>query len=226
MLWYDPNKQSYGRAHHGRVADGYFMLHLDKNPVPGTLILKGEINNIQDQNEITLDNVNTPFDNSLQFSYNVTIPAHGPLLAEWEDDSTFGLPVIKEMKPNSVFCTGCQCKFWRQSWLLSLHQDEPITVARTMDYIEYLRDQKIFTFQVTLYPRQTMNNTRYEEFRTYFDNIRPAVSHSIFPSSAYAIQTPVNQQHHFTSDNSTQISSENNGTVQFLKDMIKIIKSG
>ena len=95
------------------------------------------------------------------------------------------------MQQNSPFRTGCQRKFWKQSWTIIIHQDEPITAERVLDYIAYLREQKIFKFQLTLYPRQTMTNTWYEEYRTYFDNFCPVVSHSLSPVSAYAIQSPV-----------------------------------
>ena len=114
-----------------------------------------------------------------------------------EDDPYFGIPIIKDILPESPFRISCPRKYWNQAWIVNIHHEEPITVGRINEYFEYLRDNKILTFTITITHRVTMQNTRYEEYRTYFDNFRPVVAsasqESIFeyPTTAYAVQTPV-----------------------------------
>ena len=195
-LWYDQDKNTFGRAHISRIVNGYFHRHTKDNPVPATVVLQG-LKLPLPENNSSLAEIKGPFHPDDLYSYQVTIPLSGPLSVTIEDDPYFGLPLIKDILTESPFRKSCPRKFWRQSWVVNIHHEEPITARRMEEYIEHLREEKILTFTVTLTERVTMQNTRYEEFRTYFDNFRPVVGSANktslyeFPSTAFAVQSPV-----------------------------------
>ena len=72
------------------------------------------------------------------------------------------------MKAHSPFRVKCLNKLRRQAWIVSLHFCEPTTVSEFLEYICYLREEGIRSFQVTLTQRVDMTSSRYAEYRAFF----------------------------------------------------------
>ena len=130
-----------------------------------------------------LEIVPSPFQQHELYTYQVTIPSSGPLGLVLQDDEHFGLPIIISMEATSSFLPKCKKDLRRQSWIINIHHEEPITVSRTLEYIDFLRKSNILTFLITLSKRVTTQKTNYEEIRARFDNVRPIVSKATVPFS-------------------------------------------
>ena len=188
------------RAHHARIDDFSTPCHQDDKHSPSSILLQsfGHDNNHLIESKFQVPHVeltNSPFSYETLFSYNVELPASGPLGLTLENDNDFGLPIIVCMTQNSCFRRGCKKVLTSNSWIVSIQHDEPITKERVLEYIEYLRKSKILHIQVTLTKRINSSHTRYEEYRCYFDNVRPITSKATYhvqlcPESKYAIQCP------------------------------------
>ena len=153
-----------------------------------------------------LEYVPSPFHPYELFTYEVNVPQTGSFGLILQDDEHFGLPVIISMENYSPFLKGCKKSLLRQAWIINIHQGEPITVARALEYMNYLRKNNILTFKVTLSKRVTTQKSNYEELRSRFDTIDPIVSkatspvntndqHSdtilhISPAAKYAVYSP------------------------------------
>ena len=179
------------RTHHARIHD----LNLGASTSPAsTLICKhASFHDIQLPHNIsTLQTVKSPFEYHTLFSYDVTVPPSGPLGIILENDTIFGLPIISYMHEDSPFRMGCKKILQKNAWIVGIHYDEPITKERFMDYIQYLRNQQIYTFKLTLTKRINQQATNYETYRNYCDNFRPISSKSefVFPEVRFAVQTP------------------------------------
>ena len=128
-----------------------------------------------------MEYVPSPFAQHELFTYDVTLPQTGTFGLVLQDDEHFGLPAIVSIETDSPFLKGCKKSLHRQAWIISIHQDEPITVDRTLEYMNYLRRNNILTVKVTLSKRLTTQKTNYEELWSRFDNIRPIVSKATVP---------------------------------------------
>ena len=144
-------------------------------------------------NALTVCSIKTPFKYETLFSYIVTLPSRGPLGINLENDKIFGLPIINSMNANSPFKLGCKKILQKNSWIVGIHHDEPITVDRFLEYVEYLRQQGILSVQITLTKRVSPAATNYQTYRSYFDNFRPisAKATVITPETRYAFHTPI-----------------------------------
>ncbi len=98
------------------------------------------------------------------------------------------------MNSDSPFRVGCKRAFQSQVWIASFDVEEPITKERLLEQVEYLRSVQKLNVRVTLTHRVTASTTRYQEYRTFFDQIHPVVAtsctHPVCPSSSYAVELP------------------------------------
>jgi len=193
IYYFDPIKRTIKRAHHARVDDYQVGANCT---TPGSMLIRkhADLHNVVlPHTKSILATIKTPFTHDTLFTYEVRIPASGPLGLNMENDSVFGLPVINTMELNSPFIIGCKKILQKNSWLVGIHNDEPITVSRFLEYVEFLRSQKILNFQVTLTKRVSPNATNYQMIRNYFDNFRPVSSQAtiIIPECKYAFQAPL-----------------------------------
>jgi len=85
---------------------------------------------------LTVFTVTSPFSYSNIFSNDVDISPTGPLGLNLEDDKTFGLPLINSMQYDSPFTIGCKKNLQKNVWIVGVHHDEPVTVARLTEYVE------------------------------------------------------------------------------------------
>lgn len=198
ILYQDITSKNLGRARHGRV-DDFFMLALthEEFVCPAFKLLQATLNNSSVPKLDTLPPLlayaKSPFDDNQTFTYTVTIPKSGSLGFQIIDDEIFGLPLIIDMTPDSCFTKGCKKKLQHQSWVVSIHHEEPITIDRFLEYIKFLQQNDILTFQVTLMKRIHNHNIKYQEFRSQFDSFRPIVAKStinILSTVKYAVQLP------------------------------------
>ena len=197
-LYQDIETKTLGRARHGRI-DNMFMLALSHKEFecPASKLIQATLNNtvfppLEDDVPV-LAHVNSPFDDSMTYTYTVNIPKSGPLGLQIIDDEIFGLPLIVEMDSTSCFAIKCKRKLQTQSWVVSIHHEEPITIERFLEYIKFLRKNDILSVQVTLMKRIHRYHTKYQEFRSQFDAFRPIVataSSNIMPTVKYAVQLP------------------------------------
>ena len=194
VLYYlDVVKRTIKRAHHAKVDD----LQVGGNALtPGSRLIQqhSHMQNLQlPDHQITVARVSTPFRYDTLFSYSVSIPKTGPLGLNLENDTVFGLPLINSMSGDSPFKLGCKKILQKNSWIVGVHHDEPITIERFLEYITYLRDHDILTFQLTLTKRVSPAATNYSMFRNYCDNFRPIAARAtvITPEAKYAFQLPV-----------------------------------
>jgi len=192
MYYLDNVKNTIKRAHHAKVDN----LQVGGNELtPGSRIIHKHANianvNLPDH-QLTISRIASPFKYETLFSYNVSISKTGPLGLNLEDDKVFGLPIINSMEDDSPFKHGCKKILQKNSWIIGIHHDEPITIDRFIDYIAYLRAHDILTFQITLTKRVTPAATNYAMFRNYFDNFRPIAAKAtiITPEAKYAVQVP------------------------------------
>ena len=202
ILYQNISNGTLGRARHGRI-DDFFMLALthEEFVCPASTLIQSTLNDKAlpkiDTEPPVLPYALTPFDENMTFTYTVTLPKSGPLGLEIIDDEVFGLPLICEMDINSNFVKNCKKKLHTNSWIISIHHEEPITIHRFLEYIQFLRKNDILEVQVTLMKRINQHNTKYQEFRSQFDSFRPIVAKStinILPTTKYAVQLPSKPQ--------------------------------
>ena len=192
IYYLDPLLSTIKRTHHARFDD----LQVGGNDMtPGSCLIRkhADIHNIiLPPSSLTLATVDSPFTLNSLFSYEVTIAPTGPLGLNLENDQIFGLPIINYMSEDSPFKIGCKKTMQKNAWIVGVHHDEPVTVNRFLEYLDYLRENKIFTFQMTLTKRIDHTATNYQLYRSYFDNFRPIASHAtiVLPEAKYAFQTP------------------------------------
>ena len=139
----------------------------------------------------------SPFDENMTFTYKVNLPKTSPLGLDLIDDEIFGLPLITTMNSTSSFVKNCKRKLQTNSWIISIHHEEPITVDRFIEYVNFLRKNDILEVQVTLMKRMNQHNTKHQEFRSQFDSFRPIVAKgeiNILPTTKYAVQLPAKPQ--------------------------------
>ena len=192
MYYFDPIKRTIKRAHHAKVDN----LQVGGNELtPGSRLIQKHANianiNLPDH-LLTISRIASPFKYETLFSYNVSISKTGPLGLNLENDKVFGLPIINSMDEDSPFKQGCKKILQKNSWIVGIHHDEPITIDRFLEYIEYLRKNEVLTFQITLTKRVTPGATNYAMYRNYFDNFRPIAAKATFitPETKYAVQVP------------------------------------
>jgi len=192
IYYLDAHHRTIKRAHHAKIDSTQLGASDD---TPGSKMIqkyhKHRILNLPPLS-LTLSTIASPFSYQNLFSYTVSIPPKGPLGLNLEDDKVFGLPIINTMTSDSAFRVGCKKSLHKNSWLVGIHHEEPITVNRFLEYVEFLRTNKIFNVQLTLTKRADPSATNYQVYRTYFDNFRPITSKAtvILPESKYACQTP------------------------------------
>ena len=91
------------------------------------------------------------------------------------------------MQPDSPFTKGCKKSLMKNSWLVSIHHEEPITVTRLLEYINHLRETNVLNVTVTLSKRPHPSTTElYQEFRMRFDQMRPITNSAAFVRSKIA----------------------------------------
>ena len=192
IYYLDPVKKTIKRTHNAKI-DNLQIGGNDFTPGSRLIAKHADISNISlPSASLTLSTVKSPFDYNTLFTYTVNLPSQGPLGINIENDEVFGLPVINYMEETSPFRVGCKKTLQKNTWLIGVHHDEPITVDRFLEYVEYLRASKILSVQITLAKRIDPRATNYQLFRTYFDNFRPIAAKAtmIIPEAKYAIQTP------------------------------------
>jgi len=192
IYYLDPIKKTIKRAHNAKV-DNLQIGGNDLTPGSQLIAKHANVSNVTlPPSSLTLATVKSPFDYNTLFTYSVTIPLQGPLGLNIENDEVFGLPVINFMEDTSPFRIGCKRNLQKNTWLIGIHHDEPITVDRFLEYVEYLRASNILTIQITLAKRIDPRATNYQLYRTYFDNFRPIAAKAtvIIPEAKYAVQTP------------------------------------
>ena len=181
IIYEDLKTKKIKRARNCRIGN-YFSLALTNSSLdcPASRLIHATSNKqplpTLSQDLPLLEYVPSPFASHDLFTYEITVPLAGPFGITLQDDEFFGLPIIIDMSSDSYFVKGCKKSLRRQVWIINVHHDEPITASRVIEYINYLRKNQIFTFNVTLCKRMTTQRTNYEEFRLRFDNIRPIVS--------------------------------------------------
>ena len=181
VIYQDIGSGKIKRARNCRI-DDYFTLTTTHPQLscPASHLIQAAANKTScptlSKNLPLLEYVPSPFQQHKLFTYSVTLPQTGGFGLVLQDDEHFGLPVIISMEADSPFLKGCQKSLHRQAWIINIHQDEPITVERALEYMNYLRKNNILTFKVTLSNRLTTQKTKYEELRSRFDSIRPIVS--------------------------------------------------
>lgn len=116
------------------------------------------------------------FPASAIFKYTVTISPTGPYRLSLKDDEVFGLPLIENVYPDSVFYRGLPGKYRRNTFILQIHEDEPITGDRVLEYLDFLRSKKIFTFEVSLSKRPVPSATEYQQLRQFCNQFRPVIA--------------------------------------------------
>ena len=97
------------------------------------------------------------------------------------------------MHQNSPFRKKCKTKLHQNAWIVSIHQEESITIDRFLECVKYLCKNDVLTVQLTLVKKITSTYTKYQEFRSQFDSFRSIVakaSVNIFPTVKYAVQLP------------------------------------
>ena len=192
IYYLDPLKNTIKRTHNARIDD----LQIGGNDLtPGSRLIRNHANMsniILPSMSLTLTTINSPFNQNNLFSYSVDLPPTGPLGLNMENDSVFGIPVINYMLNDSPFKPGCKKNLQKNAWIVGIHHDEPVTVDRFLEYVAYLRENKIFSFQITLTKRVEPAATNYQLYRTYFDNFRPVASKAtiVIPEARYAFQVP------------------------------------
>ena len=85
------------------------------------------------------------------------------------------------MSTDSPFKVKCKNKFQTQVWIVSIGDEEPITIEQISEKIEYLRSIKQLTFTVTLTHRTTATSTKISKHRAFFDAFLPVSSYKNFP---------------------------------------------
>jgi len=153
VYYLDQNKQTIKRAHHAKV-DNH---EIGASPnSPGSLLIKHH-SHLDDvvlpKEKSQLEVIDSPFSYETLYSYEVTITETGPIGLNLEDDKIFGLPVINLMHEDSPFRSGCKKSLHKNAWIVGIHNYEPITVHRFLEYLDHLRKQKVITFQITLTKR-------------------------------------------------------------------------
>ena len=142
-----------------------------------------------------ITHISSPFNKSDLYTYTVNLGSSNDLGLTLIDDTTFGVPTILSMHPNSPFRSKCLHKLRRQAWIISIHFCEPCTVNEFLEYIKYLRKENIRSFQLTLTPRMDTNSTRYAEYPAYFDGCRPLLNATTFsPQAHFVVQLPEKPQ--------------------------------
>ena len=63
----------------------------------------------------------------------------------------------------------------RNFWIVSLHNDEPITAEGVAEHAKHLQEQKVEMMHVTLDSRSESTMSDYEEIRVIFDQVRPCI---------------------------------------------------
>ena len=180
IIYEDMRSGKIKRARNCRI-DNYFSLATTHPQLvcPASRLIQAASTNSTpptlDKSLPLLEYVPSPFQEHELFTYEVTIPVTGPFGLYFQDDEFFGLPIVISMEDDSPFVLGCKKSLRRQSWIINIHQEEPITVTRVVEYLNFLRTSNILTFKITLAKRVNTQKTNYEELRTRFDNIRPIV---------------------------------------------------
>lgn len=190
FYYLDPILKTIKRAHNTKIDD----LQIGGNDLtPGSRLIHqhGNLSNLRlPTSSITLATVASPFDYATLFTYQVTITRTGPLGLNLENDEVFGLPIINFMQETSLFRVGCKKNLQKNAWLIGVHHDEPITIQRFLEYVEFLRETNILTFQITLTKRIDPSATDYQLYCTYFDNFRPIAAKGICNSPRNEICGP------------------------------------
>ena len=198
VLYQDIDTKSFSRARHGRVND-FFMLSLThpEFECPGLKLIQATLNNTGiptfTNPPAILAYARGPFDDDQPFTYSVSLPKSGPLGLDLFDDEIFGIPLIVSMHQNSNFRKNCKTKLHQNAWIVSIHQEEPITIDRFLDYVTYLRKNDVLNVQLTLVKKVSSTHTKYQEFRSQFDSFRPIVATAtinVLPTVKYAVQLP------------------------------------
>ena len=161
VIYMDNHTSNMSRAHNCSIND----FHFADPHCPGAVLLDRNVPLYQralPPPTSKYDLIASPFNLQDLYTYTVRIPPTGSLGITWEDDDIFGIPIITKMHPNSPFCTGCRNKIHTAAWVVSIHQEEPITVARCVEYLAHLSDEGTLQFQVTLTKRITPRSTRYQ----------------------------------------------------------------
>jgi len=192
IYYLDAHHHTIKRAHHAKIDSTQIGA---SDNTPGSKMIQ----QFQQQPSLTLPavpltltTIPSPFSYQTLFSYTVSIPPKGPLGLNLEDDKVFGLPIINVMTQESAFRVGCKKTLHKNAWIVGIHHEEPITVARFLEYVEFLRENQIFDFQMTLCKRVDPSATNYQVYRSYFDNFRPVTSKAtvVIPETKYACQVP------------------------------------
>jgi len=178
IYYLDQNKSTVKRAHHARVDDLEVGGHAHS---PGSMLIRQHADLqgvLLPESSSILNFTTSPFSYDNLFSFEVSLPPSGPLGLNLEDDKVFGLPVINYMHDDSPFKTGCKKTLQKNAWIVGVHHNEPITVSGFMEYIAYLRENKINKIQITLTKRVSPAATNFQLYCNYFDNFRPIAAHA------------------------------------------------
>ena len=122
---------------------------------------------------IVIERVTSPFQPHNSLTYSITIPSSGPPGLTWKNDLDFGIPLIIRISKDSPFKKGCKKQFQSQIWIAAIHDEEPITIERVAEQIEYLRKINKLTFTVILTHRTTTQSTKINEHREFFESFCP-----------------------------------------------------
>ena len=196
VLYQDCKSKEIKRCHHARIDD--FLQHPDTTThfreTPAAIMIRdlsATTDSIPPCTDI-LTHVQSPFAQEDLYTYDVTLPSKGPLGLVLDDDDDFGLPIIVSMHPTSPFLTGCKKVLTKNTWIISIHYEEPTTVERFMQYVDHLRETNTLLVSVTLSKRPvTVPTLRYQEFRYRFDQMRPITNKANSPTAKFAIHSPV-----------------------------------
>lgn len=146
------------------------MTHLIRDPHPDT--------NLDNVHEPKVYEISSPFAEKDLHRYIVKLPKKGPLRLTITDDDVYGIPVIQKMGKTSPFYRNLPCRFRRNSFIISINEDEPITTERVYEYIEELRNQGVEQLEVTLARHPSSYASEYNQLQSYFDQLRPIVNSS------------------------------------------------
>ena len=84
------------------------------------------------------------------YTYVVEFPLTGSLGLTLVADMDIGLHLIANMHQNSHFKLRCKKSYHIMSWIVQVHNDEPIKISQMIEYISFLQDQQIKKIKVLL----------------------------------------------------------------------------
>ena len=144
-------------------------------------------------------------------TYKIILPDFNETCTlKFYDDNAYGIPYIKSIPPTSFIGKQLPKQTLTQQYLIALHTEEPIHAASASEEFQRPRRthaKNVITLQLS--KRDPHQHTNYEELRTKFDQLRPAIASN-------ADQPSIPLSPNLTTNTSTSDSTSNTPTVAIL----------